>query len=183
MTTPPRNMTPEQRISIIGTSGAGKTTVAAMAARRLGIPHIELDALRHGPHWIETPDEEFRRRVAARIEQPNWVIDGNYGIVRDLVWDRATAIVWIDPPHPVIMAQVIWRSVSRAITRQELWNGNREEVRKWMDPGHPIRWALSTHARRQADFLAAMGPKWIRLRTRKAIRDWLATLPVSASSK
>lgn len=167
----------EQRISIVGTSGAGKTTVAAMAAKRLGIPHIELDALRHGPNWTETPDEEFRRQVAACAAEPNWVIDGNYSVVRELVWDRATTVVWIDPPHPVIMAQVIWRSVSRAITRQELWNGNREEARNWMDPVHPIRWAFSTHKARQDKFIAAMGPKWIRLRSRKAIHHWLATLP------
>lgn len=166
----------ERRISIIGTSGAGKSTVAAMAARSLGIPHIELDALRHGPNWIETPDDVFRDRVAVLAEKPNWVIDGNYAIVRDLVWSRATSVVWIDPPHPIIMAQVIWRSVSRAITRQELWNGNREDVRNWADPGHPIRWAFSTHEDRQKKFLAEMGPNWIRLRSRSDIRHWLATL-------
>jgi hypothetical protein len=165
-----------QRISVVGTSGAGKTTVAALAARRLGVPHVELDALRHGPNWTETPDPEFRRLVAEHTAQPGWVIDGNYPVVRDLVWGRATAIVWIDPPLPIIMAQVIWRSASRAITRRELWNGNREQVRNWLDPGHPIRWAFSTHARRQSEFLAAMDSRWIRLRTRGAIRAWLATL-------
>jgi adenylate kinase family enzyme len=165
-----------QRISIVGTSGAGKTTVAAMAARRLRIPHIELDALRQGPNWTETPDEEFRRQVAAYAAEPNWVIDGNYAVVRDLVWDRATAIVWIDPPHSLIMAQVIWRSFIRAVTRRELWNGNKENMRAWLDPSHPIRWAFSTHRDRQAKYLATMGPKWIRLRSRKAIHHWLTTL-------
>ena len=170
-------MPPELRISVVGTSGAGKTTVAARAARRLGIPHVELDALRHGPNWTETPDPEFRRQVEARVAQPSWVIDGNYAVVRDLVWARATTVVWVDPPLPVIMAQVIWRSFVRAVTRRELWNGNRERMGAWLDAEHPIRWAYSTHAERQAKYLALMGPRWIRLRTRSAVRAWLASLP------
>lgn len=166
----------ETRISIIGTSGAGKTTVAAMAARRLGIPHLELDALRHGPGWVETPDPEFRQQVSDFVSRPSWIVDGNYAVVRDLVWGRATQVVWIDPPHPVIMAQVVWRSASRAVTGQELWNGNREEIRSWLDPGHPIRWAFSTHRQRQRDFLALMDSRWLRLRSRGQIAAWLDSL-------
>ncbi len=164
------------RISVIGTSGAGKTTIARRAAERLGIPHIELDALYHGPNWTPTPESEFRRRVSELVAGERWIVDGNYGVVRDLVWARATAVVWIDPPLPIIMAQVIWRSFSRGLARQELWNGNREQLSSWLDPEHPIRWAYSTHARRQAEFSALMGPHWVRLRSRKAVDAWLATL-------
>jgi adenylate kinase family enzyme len=167
------------RISIIGTSGSGKTTVAARAAKRLGLPHIELDAIRHGPNWTETPDAEFRLKVAAIAAGERWVIDGNYGVVRDIVWARATTVVWLDPPRAVVMAQVIWRSVTRAITREELWNGNRERFGKFLDADHPIRWAFSTHHARRAKFLEAMGPTWVRLRSRREIDAWLASLPIS----
>lgn len=173
-------MTDGPRISVVGTSGAGKTTVAALAAKRLAIPHTELDALRQGPNWTLTPDPEFRRQVSAIVNQDRWILDGNYEVIRDLVWPRATAIVWIDPPLPIIMAQVIWRSFSRAITGQELWNGNRERLRNWLDPDHPIRWAYATHAQRQKEFLAHGGPQWIRLRSRTAIAGWLASLPISS---
>jgi hypothetical protein len=105
-----------------------------------------------------------------------WVIDGNYSIVRDLVWSRATSVVWIDPPLPVIMAQVIWRSVTRGLSGQELWNGNRERISHWLDADHPIRWALATHARRQAEFLTEMGPHWVRLRSRAAVAAWLQSI-------
>ena len=147
-----------------------------MGAQRLGVPHIELDALRHGPNWTETPDPEFRERVAQLIDRPGWVVDGNYAMVRDLVWARATAVVWVDPPLPIIMAQVIWRSVSRAVTRRELWNGNRERISTWLSPGHPIRWAWSTHAGRQREYLSLMQGHWLRLRSRAQIDAWLAGL-------
>lgn len=169
------------RISIIGTSGSGKTTVAARAARRLNVPHIELDALRHGPNWTETPDDLFREKVLAQVSQERWVLDGNYSVIRDIAWPRATTVVWIDPPLPLIMAQVIWRSASRAITGRELWNGNRERFSTWLSPEHPIRWAWSTHRRRQAEYSALMQPNWIRLRSRREIDAWLATLTCPTS--
>jgi hypothetical protein len=31
------------------------------------------------------------------------VLDGNYGIVRDLVWRRATHLIWLDYDRPIIM--------------------------------------------------------------------------------
>ena len=74
-----------RRVSVVGNSGSGKTTVAAQLAARLGVSHIELDAIRHQPNWQELPDDEFRSRVAALTDADGWVVDGNYGAVRDLV--------------------------------------------------------------------------------------------------
>jgi adenylate kinase family enzyme len=39
------------RIAVVGTSGAGKTTLSARLASRLDCPHVELDAFQHGPNW------------------------------------------------------------------------------------------------------------------------------------
>ncbi len=123
------------RISVIGVSGSGKSTIARLAAARLRIPYIELDAIHHGPKWTEIPDEDFRRIVRELVAGDAWVIDGGYRAVRDLVWARATTVVWVDPPKATVMAQVIWRSFIRALTRHELWHGNWEEFRTWVDPG------------------------------------------------
>ncbi|HEX2291150.1 MAG TPA: hypothetical protein VHH53_13365 [Pseudonocardiaceae bacterium] len=38
-----------RRVLVAGTAGAGKTTVARRGAALLDIPHIEIDALFHGP--------------------------------------------------------------------------------------------------------------------------------------
>ncbi len=50
-----------RRVNVIGTSGSGKTTVAAALADRLGIRHVELDAL----SWVRT-GRASRRRSSAR---------------------------------------------------------------------------------------------------------------------
>jgi adenylate kinase family enzyme len=142
------------RIVVVGTSGAGKTTLARRIAAQLKLPHIELDAINWQPEWRDLTrhdPEEFVHRVAKAIEAESWVVDGNYGPVRDRVWRRATHLVWLDYERAVIMARVISRSLFRALLRTELWAGNRERWRHLLHPSHSIRWAWSTWHRRRCE--------------------------------
>ncbi len=147
------------RIVVVGTAGAGKTTLARTIAATLAIPHIELDALHWDPGWnplSATDPNEFVRRVASATAGDAWVADGNYGLVRELTWGRATHLVWLDYDRPIIMARVIRRTVARAVFRTELWSGNVERWRHLLRPSHPIRWAWTTWRRRRADFEALL---------------------------
>ncbi|MBV8936133.1 MAG: adenylate kinase [Alphaproteobacteria bacterium] len=144
------------RIVVIGTSGAGKTTLARRIASRLALPHIELDAINWQPGWRDLTrhdPEEFVGRVTEAIRAEAWVADGNYGLVRERLWQRATHLVWLDYERPVIMARVIFRTFLRAVLRTELWAGNRERWRHMLRPSHPIRWAWSTWERRRRETL------------------------------
>ena len=145
------------RAVVIGTSGAGKTTFARALAERMGVPHIEFDAYRHGPNWTETPDDVFRRRVADATAGGGWVADGNYSLVRDIVWTRATAVVWLDYPFPVIFWRLFRRTIRRSVKREELWNGNREQLwRHFFTKDSLFLWALKTHRRRKRGVIAAL---------------------------
>lgn len=85
-----------QRISIVGTSGSGKTTLARQVSQCLAIPHIELDALHWEPNWIEVPDDVMRSSVSQALScRENWVVDGNYSQVRDIVWSQPKTVVWL----------------------------------------------------------------------------------------
>jgi adenylate kinase family enzyme len=142
------------RIVVVGTTGAGKTTLASRIAVMLELPHIELDAINWQSGWRDLTrhdPEEFIRRVAEAIEAEAWVLDGNYSRVRDSLWRRATHLVWLDYERPVIMARVISRSVIRAVLRTQLWAGNREQWRHMLHPSHPIWWAWSTWDRRRRE--------------------------------
>jgi adenylate kinase family enzyme len=105
-----------QRVSVVGVSGAGKTTVGRKLAAALGVAFVELDAIFHQPDWVELPHDDFRERVHAALATPGWVVDGNYSMVRDLVWDRADTVVWLDLPRRLVMRRVILRTLRRAVT-------------------------------------------------------------------
>jgi adenylate kinase family enzyme len=174
-----------RRVSLVGTSGSGKTTVGRRLAGALGVPFIELDAIFHQPDWQELPRDEFRALVTEATAVDGWVVDGNYSAVRDLVWDRADTVVWIDLPRATVMRQIVTRTVRRTVTREELWNGNREPLAnfwRW-DPMHNIiRFAWVRHGVLAERYAAAVEhPRYaelefIRLRSRTAIEAFLVAL-------
>lgn len=85
-----------ERVSVIGTSGSGKTTFAGRLAGILRVPHIELDSLSWEAGWTPVPRDIFRSRVSEAINADRWVVDGNYGQdARDLIWERADTVVWL----------------------------------------------------------------------------------------
>lgn len=144
------------RIVVVGTSGSGKTTMARRIAAELNLPRVEIDAINWQPGWVglnAVDPPEFVRRVDAATSGERWVCDGNYSAIRDLLWRRATHLVWLDYPRHVVMRRVILRSIRRAIDRRELLpgTGNRESWRKWGRASHPIRWAWSTWRRRRSE--------------------------------
>lgn len=175
------------RISVVGTSGCGKSTMATHIAAAFNIPVIELDAINWQAGWrdLNSHDpEEFKRRVAEAVSADAWVIAGNYSAVRPIYVPRVTHIVWLDYPKRVVMRRVIWRSLVRAIDRAELWpgTGNREDFRRWLDKGHPIRWAWDTFDKRRREYEQRFAnpenrrAKLIRLRDPREAKGVIARL-------
>lgn len=140
-----------QRIAVVGSSCAGKTTLAAELASRLEVSHTELDGLYWGPGWTPLDEPEFRSRVRALTHRPRWVIDGNYSRVRDLIWERATAVVWLDYPFPLVFGRAVTRTLRRILTREEICGGNRERLRDIVDPEWIPWWVVRTFRRRRAE--------------------------------
>jgi adenylate kinase family enzyme len=142
-----------RRISVVGTCGAGKTTVARALAERLGFVDVELDALSWGPDWTMRPDAVFRADVATAAAGDRWVIDGNYSKVRDIVWAHADTVVWLDYSFPRVFTRLLWRTLRRALTRGELWHGNRESLRtSFLSRNSILLWAIKTHRRRGREY-------------------------------
>lgn len=174
-----------RRVLVAGTSGSGKTTLASRIARQLGIPHVEIDALYHGPNW--TPRESFLDDVSGLVAEDVWVTEWQYSSARAVLAARAELVVWLDVSVATVMRQVTVRTMRRRLRREVLWNGNREPSlwTAFTDPDHIIRWAWKTRRRTAERVVALMGERpelpVVRLQSHREARAWLAG-PLAASS-
>lgn len=177
-----------RRVLVAGTSGSGKTTLAALIAETLTVPHIEIDALFHGPEW--TPRPSFQEEVEQFSSGPAWVSEWQYDAVRGLLVDRADLLVWLDLPRATVMRQVVRRTLGRRLRRELLWNGNVEPPLRtfFTDREHIVRWAWSTHPQGPLRVAALLqedpGQMVVRLRSHEEARAWLrGPLRLSADHK
>jgi adenylate kinase family enzyme len=170
------------RIAITGPSGSGKTTLAVELARTLGIPHVEIDALHHGPNWESCGADVLRERVAAAIDADSWVTDSTYHrMLGNLVADRADILVWLDLPIPLVMWRLLRRSYLRRRHRVVLWNGNIEP--RWREQMRYLLWpAIRTAFANRRQFPALYADRHVeRLRSDDDVRRFAQSIQATAT--
>jgi adenylate kinase family enzyme len=146
-----------QRILVVGSGGAGKSTFSRALAARLGLPVIHLDRHYWRPGWQATPDDEWDRVVAELAARDRWIMDGNYGGSLAIRIPRCDAVVFFDFPR----LPCLW-----GVVKRRLATGTR--VRPDMGEGCPerltfefLRWILNyprASRPRIAAALATVGP-------------------------
>ncbi|WP_327350696.1 AAA family ATPase [Streptomyces sp. NBC_01304] len=140
-----------KRILVVGVTGSGKSTLARALSNRLGLTYHEMDALYFdGPGW--SVNSELVDDVSRLTAGSGWIIDSlGSPEVRDLLWDRADTVIWLDYPKRVVMPRVLRRSVRRTVTREVLFGGNRETWTGWLSREHPAWWSWSQHGTRRRE--------------------------------
>lgn len=66
------------KIAVLGYAGSGKSTLARRLGELYGIPVLHLDRVQFTPNWQERDRAEALALVRKFMDQPQWVIDGNY---------------------------------------------------------------------------------------------------------
>ena len=169
-----------RRVVVIGTTGSGKSTLAERLAAQTGLRVVELDALFWGRDWRPVPVELFRHRVERETRGDGWIVVGNYGQVRDLVWSNADTLIWLDLPLPLVMWRLVRRTVRRAATKAELWGtGNRESFRNaFLSRQSILLWALKTHRRNRERYASECMPlarekRVVRLQNKREVERFV----------
>jgi adenylate kinase family enzyme len=184
-------MTPVgRRILINGATGSGKTTLAQRLGALLGIGVVELDALYHQPNWTPTPPDQFLEKVRAAIDShpEGWVVAGNYSQVRPYLLSQADTAIWLRLPWRVSYSRMLWRTLRRAWTKEELWNGNRESWRlSFASKDSLLLWGIHHHRAtlrktRQALYETDHNARVIELRSAREVRLLLASVEAACES-
>lgn len=175
-----------KRISIVGSPGSGKTTLARALAAQLGGQHIELDSLFHLPGWQSRDRDAFRDLVRQQTDTPCWVADGNYGsVVQDIVWTCADTVVWLDLPRRTVLPALLGRTLWRGALSVELYNGNRERLLSLFDPRpeeNIFLWGVTNFQKYRRHYADAMAePQWghirfLRFTSRQEVDRWRQSL-------
>jgi adenylate kinase family enzyme len=173
---------PYKRIVVLGVTSSGKSTLAEKLASRFDLGCVDLDALHWEPNWQEAPLDVFRARVEKAIQADKWVIAGNYHIVRDLIWPKAEAVIWLDYPFLTVLWQLTRRTFKRWWTRELLWGTNRESLIKhfklWSQDSL-FHWLFKTYWRRKREIPLVLSLpehqhlKLIHLKHPKETNEWL----------
>lgn len=178
-----------RRVVVYGTTGSGKTTVAARIAQCLGVPHIELDAIFWLPDWKEKSPEEFKAEVSTLLEryQDGWVCDGNYRLLREFTLPQADAVVWLRLPFWVTFWRLLRRTVSRAWTGEPLWRTNRESWRQsFFSRDSLLLYAITSRRRHRKGIRRSLNEvphqaKVYELHSGRELEAFLASLPTRDS--
>jgi adenylate kinase family enzyme len=169
-----------KRITVVGTHGTGKTTLAQQLATCFNYRFIEIDALFWGPDWTSAQPDIFRARVKDALQSECWTLGGNYSVVRDIVWGRSDTVVWLDYPIHIVLWRLFRRTIKRIVTQEELWAGNRETWRsQFLSRESLFIFALRTHYQRRKRFPIELAQSenahlhTLRFHHPKATQQWL----------
>ncbi|MCA1591480.1 MAG: DNA topology modulation protein [Acidobacteria bacterium] len=116
-----------QKILVVGSGGAGKSTLARKLGERLDIEVLHLDSFYWHPGWVEPPKNEWTKTVEQLLERESWVMDGNYSSTLDLRLKACDTVIFLDLPRLVCL----WRVLKRAAlylnrSRPDMASGCRE---------------------------------------------------------
>ena len=101
-----------KRILIIGSCGAGKSTLSRKMSSKLNLPIIHLDQEYWQPGWEETPKSEWEDKVKQLIKRPTYIMDGNYASTLDIRLSEADHLIFLDYPTRISFWRVLKRIIS-----------------------------------------------------------------------
>lgn len=100
-----------ERIIIIGSCGAGKSTLAVSLAQKTNLPLVHLDKIKFIGNWQERSKEDFDEILLSELKKPRWIIDGNYNRTIPLRMQYCDTVIFLDFPRLVC----IWGVIKRVI--------------------------------------------------------------------
>lgn len=164
-----------KRILIIGSGGAGKSTLAPRLGKKMGIEVVHLDKLFWHPGWVPTEKAEWSEVVRQALEKDSWIMDGNFGGTLEMRIRACDTIIFLDIPRHICIYRILKRWVMyNRDTRPDMAEGCEErfdwEFFKWV-------WDYPKRSKPEKELVLnryAGEKQIIRLRSNKEIEEFLS---------
>lgn len=132
-----------QKIILIGSGGAGKSTLARALGEVLRLPVHHLDALFWSAGWVAAAKGDWIATQEKLCAGERWILDGNFDRTLDLRLAAADTIVYLDFPRLLCLYRAVKRTFTyRGRTRPDMASGCPERLDadflKWIW-NYPVR--------------------------------------------
>ncbi len=95
-----------KKVIVIGCPGSGKSTFARALQKKTGLPLYYLDMLYWNADKTTVPKDIFRARLAERLAENAWIIDGNYGSTMEARMAACDTVFFLDYDPAVCLAGI-----------------------------------------------------------------------------
>ena len=116
------------KIVIIGSPGAGKSTFARDLGRILHINVVHLDRVFWEPGWKEKPREVRLDILQEIVRNERWIIEGTYLGSSEPRLKAADTIIFLDTASLVCLSRIIKRYFNQRRFRRDIPNGCHDKL-------------------------------------------------------
>lgn len=162
-----------KRILIVGSGGAGKSTLSKTLGELWNLPVIHLDSLFWNPGWTPSPKPEFIEQVKTEMAKPAWIIDGNYDSTLAMRAEYADLIIFLDFSNILCVYRACKRAWTyRGTTRPDMGTDCPEKIDlefvRWI-------WRFPRDAKPKiVETLSKTPAKVLTLKSPKEVNQWLS---------
>jgi adenylate kinase family enzyme len=113
-----------KKISIIGNTASGKSSLSVQLSKILGIPDFHLDKILWKPGWKRVSEEEFTKEHNKIIDLDSWIIEGvAYFSTMAKRLESADLIIYFDLDPEICKKRALKRMQEEKIRPNPFTNG------------------------------------------------------------
>lgn len=127
-----------RKILIIGSPGAGKSTLAYQLRELLSIKLVHLDCFFWQPGWVKIPREELNAQIELMTREEEWVMDGTYIDSLEMRLKSADTVIFLNYPLWLCLYGIIKRRIIFAGKRRDDMTEGCDEKLDWPF----VKWVL-----------------------------------------
>ncbi len=116
------------KISIVGGSGTGKTTLSNNLGKKLNLPIYHMDAFHYAENWKVRNKKERDKKILSKLEEDKWIIDGTYSSTLKERVEESDFVIFLDYSTATRIKGVVERYLKNPGNEKEEIPGCKERI-------------------------------------------------------